>query len=226
MSHFSPALFAFLRDLKKNNDRAWFADNQARYESAVREPALAFIGAFGPHLQRISPHFRADARKVGGSLFRIHRDTRFGKDKTPYKTNTGMHFRHEAGKDAHAPGFYVHLEPGGCFVGVGIWRPDSGATRAIREAIVEKTAAWKKATRQKKFSDTLRLDGDSLKRPPSGVDADHPFIDDIKRKDFIAVCDLEESAVTAPDFDKRLAKTFAAGGGLVRFLCEALDVPF
>lgn len=226
MSHFSPALFKFLRDLKKNNDRAWFADNQARYESAVREPALAFINAFGPHLQRISPHFRADAKKAGGSLFRIHRDTRFAKDKSPYKTNTGMHFRHEAGKDAHAPGFYVHLEPGGCFVGVGIWRPDGPSTRAIRAAIVDKTAAWKKATRGKKFTDTLRLGGESLKRPPSGVDAEHPFIEDILRKDFIAIGDLTQGAVTAADFDKQLAKTFGAGAALVRFLCEALDVPF
>lgn len=226
MAFFSPALFKFLRDLKKNNDRAWFKANQERYEAAVRGPALDFITAFGPHLHRISPHFRADAKKVGGSLFRIHRDTRFSKDKSPYKTNTGLHFRHEAGKDAHAPGFYVHLEPGGCFIGAGIWRPDGPTTRSIREAIAERSAAWKKATRGKRFATTYRLGGESLKRPPAGFDEDHGFVEDLKRKDFIAVADLSQKDVTADDFDKQLAKRFKAGAPLVKFLCEAVGVSF
>ena len=226
MSYFTPALFKFLKDLKKNNDRDWFKANQARYESAVREPALAFIEAFGPHLHKISPHFRADAKKVGGSLFRIHRDVRFGKDKSPYKTNTGVHFRHELGKDAHAPGFYVHLEPGGCFIGAGIWRPDGPATKAIRAAIVERDKVWKKATRTKKFTGTWRFGGTSLKRPPPGFDKDHPLIEDVKRKDFIAVADLTQKSVAARDFDKQLAKTLKTAGPLVKFLCEALGVSF
>jgi uncharacterized protein (TIGR02453 family) len=226
MAHFSPALFEFLRDLKKNNDRAWFKDNQERYESAVREPALAFITAFGPRLHGISVHFRADAKKVGGSMFRIHRDVRFSRDKSPYKTNTGLHFRHEAGKDAHAPGFYVHLEPGGCFIGAGIWRPDGPTTRAIREAIGERRRDWKRAAHGKKLTRVYRLGGDSLKRAPAGFDADHPLIEDIKRKDFIAIADLKQSEVTAGDFDRQLAKRFAASVPLVKFLCEAVDVPF
>lgn len=226
MSYFTPALFAFLRDLKKNNNRDWFKANQARYEGAVREPALAFITGFGPHLQRISPHFRADAKKVGGSLFRIHRDVRFGKDKSPYKTNTGMHFRHEAGKDAHAPGFYVHIEPGACFIGAGLWRPDGPNTRAIREAIAERGKAWKRATGAKAFSGAFKLGGDSLKRPPPGFDKEHALIDDIKRKDFIAVADLSQKQVLALDFDKQLAKTLKASAPFVKFLCEAVGVSF
>src|SRR5918996_4016229 len=132
---FSPALFTFLRDLKQNNDRDWFKANKPRYEKAVLEPALQFIVDFEPHLLAISPHFVADPRPSGGSLFRIHRDTRFSKDKSPYKPYTGIQFRHELGKDAHAPGFYLHLEPGGVFAGAGIWHPDQPTLVRIREAI-------------------------------------------------------------------------------------------
>lgn len=99
---FTPDIFAFLRDLATNNNRAWFHENKQRFEDSVRQPALDFITDFVEPLETLSPHFVADSRTVGGSLFRIHRDTRFSKDKTPYKLNTGMHFRHERAKDAHA----------------------------------------------------------------------------------------------------------------------------
>ena len=91
---FDPAFFRFLRDLKANNDREWFAANKERYEDDVRGPALDFVVEFAPQLERISRHFVADPRPSGGSLFRIHRDTRFSKDKAPYKTFTGIQFRH------------------------------------------------------------------------------------------------------------------------------------
>jgi hypothetical protein len=106
---FGPELLSFLTDLRANNNREWFAANKDRYEEDLVEPALAFINAFAPRLEKISPHFRADARPSGGSLFRIYRDTRFSKDKTPYKTNLGIHFRHERSKNAYAPGFYLHI---------------------------------------------------------------------------------------------------------------------
>ena len=97
--HFTPKMFSFLRDLADNNDREWFAANKDRYETDVREPALDFIEDFADRLLKISPNFSADPRKQGGSMFRIHRDTRFSKDKTPYKIHTGMQFRHVATKD-------------------------------------------------------------------------------------------------------------------------------
>ncbi|MCU0281213.1 MAG: TIGR02453 family protein [Acidimicrobiia bacterium] len=116
MRHFTPGLFAFLRDLAEHNDRAWFKANQTRYEEQVRLPALAFIEDLADPLLAISRHLTADPRPLGGSLFRIQRDTRFSKDKTPYKTHTGIHLRHVATRDdVHAPGFYLHLEPGNCF---------------------------------------------------------------------------------------------------------------
>src|SRR5215475_9583583 len=143
---FDPEFFRFLAELAENNDRDWFAANKDRYEAEVLEPALAFIEDFGYRLTEISPHMRADPRRMGGSLFRIYRDTRFSKDKTPYKTHTGMHFRHVAAKDVHAPGYYLHLAPDSVFAGAGIWRPDTQTCNKIREAIVAKPRAWREAT--------------------------------------------------------------------------------
>jgi uncharacterized protein (TIGR02453 family) len=223
---FSPALFTFLRQLKANNDREWFNANKSRYEEVIREPALDFIAGFAPLLHRISPHFVADARPVGGSLFRIHRDTRFSKDKTPYKTHTGIQFRHEAAKDVHAPGYYVHLEPGLVMVAAGVWHPDANALSRIRSAIDAEPVGWRRATTGKRFRERFELGGDSLKRPPAGFAADHPLIEDLKRKDFVATARLEERDVTAPDFDEKLIRDFRAAVPLVAFLCEALELPF
>lgn len=223
---FSPALFTFLRELKQNNDRDWFAANKHRYEADVREPALEFISAFAPRLDRISPHFVADARKVGGSLFRIHRDVRFSKDKSPYKTNTGVHFRHAAAKDAHAPGFYLHLEPGNVFAGAGIWHPDTATARRIREAIHADQEGWRRATGDAALAARFELHGDSLKRPPAGFAADHPLIEDLKRKDFIAVAPLPDRTVTSAGFLDEFERACHDATPLVRFLCRAVGAGF
>ena len=223
---FSEELFSFLDDLRANNDRAWFAANRARYEAAVLEPALVFIEDFAPRLEGISRHFRADARASGGSLFRIHRDTRFAKDKTPYKTNIGIHFRHRAAKDAHAPGFYLHLEPGAVFAGCGIWRPDGPTTQRIREAIVESPDGWLAASRGEELTRRLQLDGDALKRPPAGFDPAHPLIDDLRRKDFIAMASLEQTAACGDGFIDDYEAICRAAAPLARFLCGALGLPF
>jgi uncharacterized protein (TIGR02453 family) len=219
---FGPELFRFLRDLKANNDRVWFNSNKDRYEKEVRGPALDFVEEFAPHLAEISPHFVADARPSGGSLFRIHRDTRFSKDKAPYKTHVGIHFRHELAKHAHTPGFYLHLEPGSVFTGVGIWRPDAPALLKIREAIAADPKAWRRAT----ADGAVRLGGESLKRAPTGFDPEHPLIDDLKRKDFIASVELTQKEACSAGFLERFAGTCRETSPLVGFLCEALDLPY
>ncbi len=165
---FSPRAFAFLAELAANNDREWFRANKSRYLADARDPALRFIGDFAGPLRRISPHFRADPRAQGGSLFRIYRDTRFSRDKSPYKTHIGIHFRHEAAKDAHAPGFYLHIEPGNCFMGGGVWHPAGPALRRIREGIDEDSQGWKRASRGRRFRERFELAGDSLVRAPRG----------------------------------------------------------
>lgn len=228
MPHFTPKTFAFLRELADNNDREWFDANRERYESDVREPALDFIQDFGDRLLKISPHFSADPRLQGGSLFRIHRDTRFSSDKTPYKTHTGMQFRHVATKDdVHAPGFYLHLEPGACWAGVGLWRPSTDDAYAIRDRISSDPAEWKKAAYGKAFSDVFELsDGDPLVNVPRQYDEDHRFADDIRRRTFTAGAKLTQKAVTSDDFVDEYAALCRTASPFMAFLCEAVGVTF
>lgn len=223
---FEPTLFRFLEELTNHNTRPWFQKNKQRYEREVLEPSLAFIRDFRPRLAKISKHFVAADRRVGGSLMRVYRDTRFSNDKTPYKTNVGIQFRHEMGRDVHAPGFYVHIAPDECFLGLGAWRPDRVAVERIRRLIDDEPDRWRRATRDKKFCRQFTLGGDRLKRPPRGFPADHPLIEDLKRKDFVASCPLAEEDVLDPAFPDRVATSFVAARGMMRFLCRALDVPF
>lgn len=225
-SCFTPRTFSFLGDLAANNNREWFFANKPRYERDVKEPALRFISDFSTPLKRISPHFRADPRANGGSLFRIYRDTRFSKDKTPYKTHAGIQFRHEAGRDAHAPGFYLHIQPGHCFVGCGSWRPGGPALRLIRESIDENPDAWKRASRGARFRKTFELSGDSLIRAPKGFTPDHPLIEDLRRKDFIAVVQLAEDDLTSDGFLDRFTELCRTAAPFQRWLCRATRVPY
>ena len=224
--HLRPELLQFLRQLAKNNNREWFQKNKERYESEVREPLQRFIEAFEPRLRKISPHFVADPSKVGGSLFRIHRDTRFSRDKSPYKTYCGVQFRHERAKDVHAPGFYLHIQPGEVFLGVGLWHPDSDTLKLLRDAIVENPAKWKRAKSAKTFTDHFELAGDSLKKAPRGYDPDHPLIEDLRRKDFIAVTNLKQKDLTAVAFLDRFTTTCAAAKPFMRYLTEAVGLNF
>lgn len=223
---FSPDLFRFLRELKANNDKAWFTANKEWYESSLRHPALQFISDFGPRLEKISPHFSADPRPVGGSLFRIHRDVRFARDKSPYKTSVGIQFRHKQARDVHAPGFYLHLEPRSVFAGVGLWHPDSASLKRIRDALVADPRRWQRVLAGKRFSSTYDLAGDSLKRPPRGYDPDHPLVDDLKRKDFMAVAPLTQKAATSPGFIDEYARLCRAAEPFMKFLCSAVGVPY
>ncbi len=217
---------SFLTDLMNNNNREWFADNKPRYEAVVLEPSLAFIEAMQAPLKKISPHFLAVPKKVGGSLMRIYKDTRFSKDKTPYKTNIGIQFRHEFGSDIHAPGLYFHVAPDECFLGCGMWRPDKEPLATIRQAISEDPTRWKKVIQSKSFCDMWTLGGESLKRPPAGFDPDHPFIEDLKRKDYIAGAPLTMSEITSPKLVELVASRFKLGKPLLQFLCQALEIPY
>lgn len=221
-SGFDPSLFRFLRQLKRNNNRDWFTKNKARYEDEVLFPALAFVTAFARPLARKAPHLQATPKRVGGSVMRVYRDVRFSKDKSPYKTNVGIHFRHEAGKDVHAPGFYVHLAPGECFLGAGMWHPDSQSLARIRLALDEHSKVWKQAIGGKKFRQAWALAGDSLKRPPRDWPADHPLIDDLKRKDFIAVRAFDEADACNADFIRFAETSLSAASPLMKFLCSAI----
>ncbi len=225
-TYITPDLFTFFRELQENNDRDWFQANKQRYEKEVREPLLEFVTDFGLRLAEISPHYVADARKSGGSLFRINRDVRFSKDKSPYKTHAGVQFRHESGKDAHAPGFYLHLEPGGVFGGVGIWRPNTQTLNKIRDKIIDAPEEWERIKGDEAFSSTFTLGGDSLKRAPKGYDPTHPLIEDLRRKDFIASTPFSEAEVCHPAFIERFAETCHTAAPFVGFLTRAIGLPF
>lgn len=236
-SPFTPALFRFLRDLRKNNRKEWFEANRDRYEEDVLEPCKAFTLAFRPYLREISGHFQAEPRIRGGSLFRIHANLRFRPDAPPYKTHSGIQFRHVGGRDVHAPGFYLHLEPegpptgattsaGGPFVGLGTWHPERDALTAIRDAIVADPEGWKEVAHSPGFEAVFALGGESLKRGPVGFDREHPLIDDIKRKDFIGVAGLTEAEVTADGFVETFAARCRAGAPFVEWLCGAVGAKF
>jgi uncharacterized protein (TIGR02453 family) len=218
MPLFSKKTFTFLKELKSNNDRDWFAENKARYESDVLQPSLEFIEQM---------NLLAEPKRVGGSLMRIYRDTRFSKDKTPYKTNVGIHFRHSSGgSDVHAPGLYVHLEPGACFLAAGIWLPPTEPLQQIRQAIMEEPKLWRQATQNKAFGTSFRLDGDSLKTAPRGIDPNHSEIADLKRKSFAGIAACKESVFCKDDFLDFAMSEFSKTKPLMKFLCDALGQPY
>ena len=220
----NPALFDFFSELKKNNNRPWFQANKDSYENDVKEPLLTFIAAFAERAQEISPSIMAIPRITGGSLFRIYRDMRFSKDKTPYKTGAGIHFRHKRGKDVHAPGYYLHLEPGEVFAGCGIWKPNTETVTKIRTKIVNHPDQWLDIIQDKKFKKTFTISGDSLKRAPKGFDPDHPLIEDIKRKDYLASIVLNEKIVGEPDFLDYYVELCKTAAPFMEFLTRAVGL--
>jgi uncharacterized protein (TIGR02453 family) len=224
--YFSSESVSFLKKLENNNNRDWFHEHKPDYENLIRTPAFNFINDIANDLAYISPHFHAIAKKSGGSLMRVHRDVRFGKDKSPYKTNIGIQFRHETGRDVHAPGFYVHVSAEECFIGAGIWRPDSNALGKIRDAIVERDQHWLNAVKDKKFKKYFELSGESLKNAPRGYNKEHPLIDDLKRKDFIAISHMDIEDVLSKNFKNNVVKHFSDAEPYMAFLCKALQLRY
>ncbi|KMP12305.1 hypothetical protein UR09_01490 [Candidatus Nitromaritima sp. SCGC AAA799-A02] len=223
---FPKELFKFLSELSKNNNREWFNANKERYRSDVVAPIGEFITAMGTRLQKIADGYVADPRPNGGSMFRIYRDIRFSKDKRPYKEHVGCQFRHRLGKDAHAPGFYVHIAPGEVFFGGGIWRPSNPALHEIRTTIVANPKLWKKVVENKALVKRFGgIGGEGLKRPPRGFDPGHPYIEDLKRKTFFVIQSVDPSLALAPKFINEVEKAFSASGPLMQFIVKALGLP-
>ncbi|MFC0118470.1 DUF2461 domain-containing protein [Pseudoalteromonas xiamenensis] len=222
---FNDNTFAFLNELAQNNDREWFKANQTRYEENVRTPALNLIEAMAPGIHNLSPKLLAVAKKVGGSLMRVQRDTRFSHNKQPYKTNVGIQFRHFLGKDVHAPGLYLHLANDECFLGAGMWRPEGKALNAIRHCMDENPNAYKKALTTLTAAG-FELTGESLQRPPRGYDKNHPLIEELKRKDFIAFKNFDRQIATSTDFSDWLLSQWQHTQPLMHYLCFALELDY
>jgi len=155
---------------------------------------------------------------------RIHRDVRFSKIKQPYKTNIGIQFRHEHGKDVHAPGFYLHIEPHEVFVGAGIWHPDSATLKKIRTYIDTHPSRWREALDDQAFADCFHMAGESLSRPPRGYAVDHPMIEELKRKDHIAIAPLAPELMHDAELAEFICGYFETALPLMTQLCRAIGV--
>ena len=224
---FSSSFFDYFIELADNNERSWFNANKERYREEVVAPIILLITSMAPRLEKISKQFVADPRPNGGSLFRIYRDVRFSRDKRPYKEHAACQFRHNAGRDAHAPGFYIHLAPDEVIFGGGIWLPPSAQLKMVRDAIAKDVTGWRRITRNKKLKDTFgSIAGDGLTRPPKGFDGDHPLIEDIKRKSFFAMRHEKPRIAGSARFLDEVEATFQAASPLMRFLCRAVDADF
>jgi uncharacterized protein (TIGR02453 family) len=224
--YFSKSSLRFLSDLAANNQREWFQANKARYDAEVRDPFLRLIEDLAAPLAKISPHLRAEAKGQGGSLFRIHRDTRFANDKTPYKTWAGARLYHERSREIEAPSFYIHLQPKNSFAGGGVWHPQPKTLKRVRDFFIDNPEAWKKATRSKAFRENFEFWGESLTRPPRGYPIDHELIEDLKRKSFAAGGAISDAVMCSAELKPALLEQFKRLAPMLDYLCAALELEF
>ena len=218
--HFGPRLFGFLTALRANNNREWFQAHKDEYESEVKEPMLQFIAAFGERLRTISRHFDADPRPMGGSMYRIYRDTRFAKDKDPIQDSGRRALPTQPWRQGRAC-TRVLSAPGARRMHGRRWVVASRCNRAAegRDRIVTRTKDWKAIV-----DHGLPIGGDSLKRPPAGYDAAHPFIEDLKRKDIYTMTHFSDADVCGPDFLERYTDACRTASPLVKFLTKSLGL--
>ncbi len=222
---FSPATFRFFAELKRNNRREWFLANRERYERDVRQPALAFLRALAPKLRAVAPNFVVSLKTPGGTLRPIHRDLRFTKDKTPYKTRLSARVYHAAGHDVHAPGFYLSVGPDDCSAAAGIWHPPAPELRKLREAIARAPGRWTRTLAAAKRAGALPW-GESISRVPRGFPKDHPLAAELRRVDFFVYRDFTRRDVCAPDFLARYLAVIRTFIPFQRFLLDALGLPW
>ena len=219
-AYFTPELFRFLARLKRNNNRDWFLAHHDEFETHVRQPALRFITEFAAPLYEIAPYLVADPRPSRGSLFRIYRDVRFSHDKRPYKTHLAMRFSHR-GKDVHSPGFYLHLEPGGCFAASGLWHPEPPTLLKVRSAIVARPKEWRAVRKLINWDDATKL-----QRPPRGFPADHEFVKDLKLRDIGTAVAFTDQQVCATRFMSTFVAACRTMSPLAAFLSSAVGLKF
>ena len=226
-AYFSDKTFKFLRALARHNERVWFHAHKAEYEAHLRQPFLRLLTDLQPVLAGVSQHFRADPKGVGGSLFRIHRDTRFSNDKTPYKSWQGARLYHERAKQVAAPSFYLHIKHGECFFGGGLWHPETKTQRRIRQFIVDNPGGWERAAHDPDFRKRYTLaSSDMLVRVPAGFPTDFTRADDLRHRNFVVIRALTDEDVTSADLLSVLEQDIAGIAPFMDYLCAALDLEF
>ncbi|MDQ3288699.1 MAG: DUF2461 domain-containing protein [Pseudomonadota bacterium] len=225
--YFSDASFRFLRALARNNSREWFHENKADYEKHVRVPFQRLLGDLQPLLANVSTHYRSEPASVGGSLFRIHRDTRFAHDKTPYKSWQGARLFHERRREVESPSFHIHLQPGKCFVGAGLWHPQPDTLRRIRHFVLDNPEGWRTAAHQPAFRRRYQMDDSQmLVRAPRGFPQEFEFVEDLRRRNFVAIRSLEDDVLTGSQLLASLGRDLQGMAPFVDYLCAALDLEF
>jgi uncharacterized protein (TIGR02453 family) len=225
-AYFGDPTFRFLRSLALNNERAWFNAHRADYEQHVRAPFQRLLVDLQPALAAISPYFRSDPRNVGGSLYRIQRDTRRYADKSPYKSWQGAELFYER-RHSEAPSFFIHLQDGASFVGAGLWYPTPATMRRVRQFIVDNPSGWRAAAHAEPFCSQFTLDNrDLLVRGPRGFPLEFEFANDLRRKNLLAMRPVDNAGMTADDLLARVEHDLAVLAPFVDYLCAALDLEF
>ncbi len=214
--------FSFLKDLAKNNNRDWFTKNKSRFEEANTE-FKNFIGALIPVVAKFDKGVAGLEAK--DCVFRIYRDVRFSKDKSPYKNHFGAHII-AGGKKSEGmrAGYYMHIAPGECFLAGGAHTPPSEWINAIRKEIHFNAKELKKIIGTKDFKKYFgKITGEKLSSVPRGYDKNHPEIELLKYKSYLAVHNMNEKQVTSKDFPAHCAKVFKAMQPFDKFLNQSMD---
>ena len=211
----------FLRRLKRNNNRPWFEKHKSEYETDVKLPMQSFISSLQPHFDSFAPEFDVNPKR---SLFRIYRDIRFSKDKTPYKTHVAAHFvLRGKPKGTEGSGYYLHIEPGSIFLGGGIYMPDSDQLKKIRREIANRPEVFLSIVNNNQFVKRFKkIDGDKLQRVPIGFDPNHSMAEWLKLKQFFVGVEWGEEKCLRAQFVKEVAKVFEVATPLVAFLNDAM----
>ena len=217
---FSPDARKFLRELAANNNRGWFAQNKARYEKSVREPLLELTHELGAGLERYSPGYLTDPKKA---VYRIYRDVRFARDKSPYKTHAAAVFAFR-GVEKHAgAGYYFHFSADELLVGGGVYAPGSAELLKIRRRIAADPEALRAVVAAPAFAKRFAgIEGDKLKRIPKGFPADHPAADLLVYKQFLAGAALPASMIESPEISRTITRHFQAIAPFIQYLNGAV----
>ncbi len=213
--------FAFLAELAACQDRAWYAENKARWEVGLREPLSALLASLADRLSAAKLSLRFDARR---GLFRLHRDTRFAKDKSPFKTNAGGLLSGDGGKDR--PGLlYVHVEPGNCFTACGFWHPEPAVLARMRDSALADRAAWRRTAKALAAKGLALSDGEALARLPRGCEAAAGTPEEglMKLRNWIVRRKLTDATMRTPKALEEIAAFALEAAPLLRFGWDAIE---
>lgn len=217
---FSPKALAFLRALKRNNDREWFRERKDRYELILREPMVALVERLADDMRQFAPHLVADPKTA---IYRIYRDTRFSDDKTPLKTNIAASFPTRGLPKHQGAGLYLEVAAGWVWVGGGMYAPDTSQLQAVREHIAANHRRLRAIVESPGFKKTVgALHGEQLQRIPRGFLADHPAAEYLKYRQFLAAKEFPAAFATSPRFYAGVLDVFKQVAPLTRFLSEPL----